>query len=87
MVDLTEHLGLAQSTVSKHLACLRDRRLVESRPEGLHRCSKLTYQEATQNLPVAAERLLGLTGDAVAPAPAMPAAQQSRRTSCEHLRA
>jgi DNA-binding transcriptional ArsR family regulator len=24
VVDLTEHLGLAQSTVSKHLACPRD---------------------------------------------------------------
>ncbi|MEJ7689393.1 MAG: metalloregulator ArsR/SmtB family transcription factor [Nocardioidaceae bacterium] len=32
--DLTEHLGLAQSTVSAHLACLRDCGLVQSRPEG-----------------------------------------------------
>ena len=24
VVDLTQHLGLAQSTVSKHLSCLRD---------------------------------------------------------------
>src|SRR6476660_5702808 len=34
VVDLTEHLGLAQSTVSKHLACLKDCGLVSSRPEG-----------------------------------------------------
>ena len=34
VVDLTGHLGLAQSTVSKHLACLRDCGLVQSRPEG-----------------------------------------------------
>jgi biotin operon repressor len=34
VVDLTGHLGLAQSTVSKHLACLRDCGLVVSRPRG-----------------------------------------------------
>ena len=34
VVDLTAHLGLAQSTVSAHLACLRDCGLVESRPQG-----------------------------------------------------
>lgn len=32
--DLTDHLHLAQSTVSAHLACLRDCGLVTSRPEG-----------------------------------------------------
>lgn len=32
--DLTEHLGLAQSTVSAHLSCLRDCGLVTSRPLG-----------------------------------------------------
>jgi DNA-binding transcriptional ArsR family regulator len=34
VVDLTRELGLAQSTVSKHLACLRDCRLIDFRPEG-----------------------------------------------------
>ena len=34
VVDLTAHLGLAQSTVSAHLACLRDCGLFSSRPEG-----------------------------------------------------
>ena len=32
--DLTEHLGLAQSTVSAHLSCLRDCGLVTSRALG-----------------------------------------------------
>ena len=34
VTQLTSHLGLAQSTVSKHLACLKDCGLVESRPVG-----------------------------------------------------
>ncbi len=34
VVDLTAHLGLAQSTVSAHLACLKDCGLVASRPHG-----------------------------------------------------
>jgi hypothetical protein len=34
VVDLTRPLGLAQSTVSKHLACLRDCGLVTARPAG-----------------------------------------------------
>lgn len=32
--ELTEHLGLAQSTVSAHLSCLRECGLVSSRPAG-----------------------------------------------------
>jgi ArsR family transcriptional regulator, cadmium/lead-responsive transcriptional repressor len=69
VVDLTEHLGLAQSTVSKHLACLRDCGLVESRPQGRASLFRLTHPEATLELLSAAERLLGLTGDAVALCP------------------
>jgi DNA-binding transcriptional ArsR family regulator len=69
VVDLTEHLGLAQSTVSKHLACLRDCGLVESRPQGRASMFSLTHPEATLDLLSAAERLLGLTGDAVALCP------------------
>lgn len=34
VVDLVAALGLAQSTVSSHLSCLRDCGLVDSRPEG-----------------------------------------------------
>lgn len=69
VVDLTEHLGLAQSTVSKHLACLRDCGLVESRPQGRASLFSLTHPEATMQLLSSAEQLLGLTGDAVALCP------------------
>ena len=66
VIELTEHLGLAQSTVSKHLACLRDCGLVTSRPQGRASVFSLTHPEALLDLLSAAERLLGLTGDAVA---------------------
>ncbi len=65
VVDLTQHLGLAQSTVSQHLACLRDCGLVDSRPQGRASVYSLSHPEATLELLAAAERLLGLTGDAV----------------------
>lgn len=65
VVDLTAHLGLAQSTVSKHLACLRDCGLVSSRPQGRATVYTLNHAEALTDLWVAAERLLEATGDAV----------------------
>lgn len=65
VVELTGHLGLVQSTVSKHLACLRDCGLVESRPAGRASMFRLTHPDATMRLLAAAEELLGLTGDAV----------------------
>ena len=68
-MELTEHLGLAQSTVSKHLACLRDCGLVTSRPQGRASVFSLTRPEALADLLAAAERLLELTGDAVALCP------------------
>ncbi len=69
VVDLTAHLGLAQSTVSAHLACLRDCGLVTSRPQG--RASMWSLATAPELLDVlaAAERLLAVTGDAVALCP------------------
>ncbi|WP_427893434.1 ArsR/SmtB family transcription factor [Kribbella sp. GL6] len=76
VVELTEHLGLAQSTVSKHLACLRDCGLVESRPQGRASLFSLAHPEATLELLTAAERLLGLTGDAVALCPVYGTASQ-----------
>lgn len=69
VVDLTAHLGLAQSTVSKHLACLRDCGLVTARPEGRATVYTLNHAEALMDLWVAAERLLAATGDAVALCP------------------
>ena len=65
VIDLVEHLGLAQSTVSKHLACLRDCGLVDVRAQGRASVYSLTHPEAVLDLLGAAERLLGLTGDAV----------------------
>ena len=65
VVELTEHLGLAQSTVSKHLACLKDCGLVSSRPQGRASVFSVTHPEATTDLLAAAERLLDLTGFAV----------------------
>jgi DNA-binding transcriptional ArsR family regulator len=64
-VELTAHLGLAQSTVSKHLACLKDCGLVESRPVGRASVFSLTHPEAVERLFGAAEELLELTGEAV----------------------
>ena len=65
VVDLTAHLGLAQSTVSKHLACLRDCGLVTSRPEGRASMWSLQHTETVIALLASAEKLLALTGDAV----------------------
>lgn len=65
VVDLVGHLGLAQSTVSKHLGCLLDCGLVRVRAEGRASVYSLAHPSATLDLLGAAERLLGLTGDAV----------------------
>ncbi len=68
--DLTAHLQLAQSTVSKHLACLRDCGLVESRPVGRSSMFFLTHPDAVLQVFAAAEVLLAATGDAVTLCPA-----------------
>lgn len=64
VVDLTAHLGLAQSTVSAHLACLKDCGLVGSRPVGRASVFFLARPELLALL-TAAETLLAATGDAV----------------------
>jgi len=66
VVDLTAHLGLAQSTVSAHLACLRDCGLVSSRPEGRASMWSLAHPAALMDVLASTERLLAATGDAVA---------------------
>lgn len=68
VVDLTGELGLAQSTVSKHLACLRDCGLVDYRTEGRQSFYALTRPELTDLL-AAAEGVLAATGSAVALCP------------------
>jgi DNA-binding transcriptional ArsR family regulator len=69
VVDLTRRLGLAQSTVSGHLACLRDCGLVTSRPEGRASMWSLARPEVLDLL-AAAEGVLAATGSAVALCPA-----------------
>lgn len=65
VVELTRHLDLAQSTVSTHLACLLDCGIVMFRPQGRASVYTLAHPVATMELLAAAEKLLGLTGDAV----------------------
>jgi ArsR family transcriptional regulator, cadmium/lead-responsive transcriptional repressor len=68
VVDLTGELGLAQSTVSKHLACLRDCGLIDYRAEGRQSFYTLTRPELLDLLR-SAEQLLAATGEAVALCP------------------
>lgn len=68
VVDLMAHLGLAQSTVSGHLACLRDCGLVTSRAQGRASFFSLALPEL-MDLFAAAEKVLAATGDAVALCP------------------
>lgn len=65
VTELVSHLGLAQSTVSKHLACLRDCGLVTSRPAGRSSVFSVTHPDAVLRVFAAAEELLAATGDAV----------------------
>jgi DNA-binding transcriptional ArsR family regulator len=68
VVDLTRVLGVAQSTVSAHLACLAECGLVTSRPLGRQSFYRLA-QPALLEVLAAAERLLDATGNAVALCP------------------
>ena len=69
VVDLVSVLGLAQSTVSAHLACLRDCGLIVSEPVG--RASVFRIAEPVLvDLLGAAEVLLAATGNVVALCPA-----------------
>lgn len=63
--ELTEHLGLAQSTVSAHLACLRECGLVTSRAEGRASLFSLSDPERLVSLFAITEGLLEATGSAV----------------------
>lgn len=61
VVDLVRELGLAQSTVSAHVACLRDCGLVDYRPEGRQSFYALTRPELMELL-ASAELLLAAAG-------------------------
>lgn len=71
--DLVEHMGLAQSTVSKHLSFLLECGLILSRPEGRSTWYALADPVLLKHLIVAAEHMLEATGKSV--------------QLCEHLRA
>jgi ArsR family transcriptional regulator, cadmium/lead-responsive transcriptional repressor len=64
VVDLTGALGLAQGTISGHLACLRGCGLIVARPQGRQMFYSLAHPELLDLLR-AAEELLELTGEAV----------------------
>ncbi|MCW4355711.1 metalloregulator ArsR/SmtB family transcription factor [Hoyosella sp. YIM 151337] len=68
IADLVAELGLAQSTVSAHVACLRDCKLVEGRPVGRQVFYSLAQPELISLLK-SAETLLSATGSAVALCP------------------
>jgi ArsR family transcriptional regulator, cadmium/lead-responsive transcriptional repressor len=76
VVDLTSRLGLAQSTVSQHLACLRGCALVTVRPVGRSSIYSLA-QPALTDLLSAAETVLSATGNAVALCPTYGEAQET----------
>ena len=67
-MDLTAQLGLAQSTVSAHVACLRDCGLVRGRPEARQIFYSLTRPELLDLLR-SAEALLAATGSKVSLCP------------------
>ncbi len=69
VTDLVKALRLAQSKVSKHLACLRDCGLVDSQPVGRASVFRLS-QSALAELLTCAEAVLAATGNGVAYAPA-----------------
>lgn len=68
VVDLTSRVGLAQSTVSAHLACLRECGLVTSRAVGRQSFYSLAEPSLLELL-ASAERVLAATGSAVALCP------------------
>jgi ArsR family transcriptional regulator len=68
VVDLVAELGMAQSTVSAHVACLRDCALVVGRPQGRQVFYSLARPEL-MDLLRSAETLLAATGNAVALCP------------------
>lgn len=79
VVDLVETVGLAQSTVSKHLACLRDCGLVTSDAMGRASVFRLT-QPALIDVLTCAETVLEDTGHAVALCPNYGVDSQARKT-------
>jgi DNA-binding transcriptional ArsR family regulator len=64
VTDLVTAVGLSQSTVSAHVACLRDCGLVTDRPQGRATYYRIARPELF-GLLSAAEQLLAATGTAI----------------------
>lgn len=79
VADLVAQLGLAQSTVSKHISCLRDCALVQGRPEGRQVFYSLSRPELLDLL-ASAEVVLAATGNAVALCPTYGTDAQTEQT-------
>ncbi|MGB7981961.1 MAG: metalloregulator ArsR/SmtB family transcription factor [Candidatus Nanopelagicales bacterium] len=79
VVDLERRLGLAQSTVSAHLGCLRECGLVEDRAVGRQSFYSLTRPEL-MDLLAWAETPLAATGQAVALCPSYGTSTAKRET-------
>ncbi|ROR72884.1 ArsR/SmtB family transcription factor [Bogoriella caseilytica] len=60
--DLVDHMHLAQSTVSKHLACLRDCGLIQMRVEGRASWFSLADPVRLNDLTESAAALLSASG-------------------------
>lgn len=75
VIDLVEMTGLAQSTVSKHLACMRDCGLVASEPVGRASLFRLA-EPALLDVLAAAEAVLAATGAKVALCPTYGVAEE-----------
>lgn len=75
VADLVDHLSLAQSTVSAHVACLRDCGLLESRTQGRATHYRLAQPELVTQLLESAGKLLIATGGAATACPSASGAQ------------
>jgi ArsR family transcriptional regulator len=71
VVDLTTEVGLAQATVSQHLACLRECGLVRSRALGRQNMYEIAVPEVRALL-AAADVVLDRVGHDVALCPLLP---------------
>lgn len=65
VADLVDHLGLAQSTVSAHVAVLRECGLLASHPHGRATYYTLAHPDRARALLQAAEALLATAGTPV----------------------
>ncbi|WP_461156963.1 metalloregulator ArsR/SmtB family transcription factor [Saccharopolyspora sp. ID03-671] len=84
VADLVGELGLAQSTVSAHVACLRDCGLVAGRAEGRQVFYALARPELLDLL-ASAETLLSSTGNAVVLCPNYGNGSQAEAVENEEL--